>query len=621
MDLLAREVQIQQTRYENDLIKNYSNNVRKFHQYLDRNTKQETAIGPLKVDGHLVTDEKAMADALIKHYADQCGDEKPFEGPWVHPPGVEPMPLFIISAGMVKAKIASLNSAKCPGADAITIGTLKRLSDQVAQPLATLYNYCLATGYCVDHWLDVWISPIPKAGKPPDLLKSQRPISLLNQTFKIFESLCVDKWTTHINKTGFLSPRQHATKKGASPITNVLQFMKHVTDNGEARVPTMEVSVDFSLAFDKTPYDAAIAACLEGGMMIGFAKFLHNFLRGRRFRVKVGKALSDPVPFKSSIPQGSCGASLYFCAMVQDVLKGITSAHSLFCDDLKLYRPISSSRDVDLLQKDVTYLHQWAARRGLVINEEKSYVQIFHSNGEDYLRTPIILGSTPLQVKTTGVDLGLTVDNSLQFSEQMAEVVKGVRVRAMKVKKAIVTTDKHMMSKLWSSFVVPASEFGIGAFTMDEAHTEGDGHPRGFVALQKELCRIQKRFFKGVAFDMSCKGPPGILRRFRNLKLGMVWSILNGKTILKPEEVFTFPRRQGTRGATTGALIMPKVTTNAKRRFLGASAVAQWNSLPIEARTATSKLTFKRLLAHHVPITSHRYDLNSDERFRYENQL
>ena len=120
---------------------------------------------------------------------------------------------------------------------------------------------------------------------------------------------------------------------------------------------------------------------------------------------------------------------------------------------------------------------------------------------------------------------------------------------------------------------------------------------------------------------MSCKGPPGILRRFRNLKLGMVWSILNGKTILKPEEVFTFPRRQGTRGATTGALIMPKVTTNAKRRFLGASAVAQWNSLPIEARTATSKLTFKRLLAHHVPITSHRYDLNSDERFRYENQL
>ena len=123
----------------------------------------------------------------------------------------------------------------------------------------------------------------------------------------------------------------------------------------------------------------------------------------------------------------------------------------------------------------------------------------------------------------------------------------------------------------------PPSEFGIGVFTLDEAHAEGDGQPRGLVAAQKELCRIQKRFFRGVTFDGSCNGPPPILRRFRALKLGLVWSILNHKTVLKPEEIFEFPRRQGTRGAASGALVMPKVTTNAKRRFLGASAVRQWN--------------------------------------------
>ena len=495
MDLLSMEVQMQQTRYENDLIKNYSNNVRKFHAYLNSTSTQESSIGPLKVDGQMITEDKPMADALVKHYAAQCSDERPFKGPWVHPPGVDPMPPFIITKGMVQAKLASLNSSKSPGPDKITIGVLKRLSEQIAQPLATLYNYCLAKGYCVNHWLDIWITPIPKAGKPPDLLSSQRPISLIQQSFKIFESIFVDRWTLHIQRVGFLSPNQHATKKGASPVTNVLHFIKRVTDNGEAKVPTMEVSVDFSLAFDKAPYDAILEACLEGGMMVGFAKFLHHFLRGRRFRVKVGNALSDPTAFKSSVPQGSCGSSLYFCAMVQDVLKGITSDHSLFCDDIKIYRAIKGPEDVAALQRDVTHLHRWALSKGLRINESKSYTQVFHSNGAEYLDTPILLGDSPLNCKQTAVDLGITVDSSLQFLDQMEEVVKGVRVRAMKAKKALVTNDKHMLSKVWSCYVTPSSEFGIGAFTMDEVHTEGDGQPRGFVALQKELCRIQRRFF------------------------------------------------------------------------------------------------------------------------------
>ena len=622
MDVLSAEVQKQQIRYENGLIKDYTSNVRKFHDYINKVSKQETSVGPLKVEGQMLTDDKQMADALIDHYASVCEPEQPFRGPWVHPPGVTPMPPFIITKGMVKAKIASLNSAKSPGPDAITIGNLKKLADEVAQPLATLYNYCLASGFCPDHWMDIWITPIPKAGKPPDLVTSQRPISLINQTFKIFESIAVDRWQLHLKKTGFISRFQHATKSGASPVTNILQFLKNVTDDGEAKVPTLQVSVDFSNAFDKAPTAGVVEACLEGGLMIGFTKFLNNFLKGRRFRVKVGKQLSKAKTFTSSIPQGSCGASLYFCALVQDVLKGISSGTnvSLFCDDIKLYRPCRRAADVAALQADVDHLYRWAATRHLKINCSKSYVQIFNTNDEPFLNTPIKLGPDILAAKTTGEDLGILVDDSLQFQDQIEKVVKGVRVRAMKVKKAVVTTDQHMLSKLWSCYVTPPSEFGIGVFTLDEAHSEGDGQPRGLVALQKELCRIQKRFFRGVAFDDSCYGPPPILRRFRALKLGLVWSILNHKTVLKPEEIFEFPRRQGTRGAASGALVMPKVTTNAKRRFLGAAAVRQWNQLPPEAKMATSKLTFKRLLAHHVPLTSFNYHLSADQRFRYENQ-
>ena len=378
------------------------------------------------------------------------------------------------------------------------------------------------------------------------------------------------------------------------------------------------VSVDFSFAFDKSPYDSLIESCLEGGLDMGFAKFLHSFLRKRRLKVRVGKATSHTVTFTSGTPQGSCGSSLYFCAMVQDVVKGLTSNHALFCDDLKIYRACKNAGDLRQLQADVDHLHRWCVDRNLKINVGKSYVQVFNHSGQPFLDAPVSLGGQPLSRVAVGKDLGLLVDDKLQFQDQLKKIVQDVRVRAMRARKMILSRDKHVLSKVWSSYISPPSEYGVGVFTLDDPREDGDGQPRGIVEIQKDLCRIQKRYFRGVAFDDSCKGPPAILRKFRHLKLGLIWSILNGKTALRPDEVFQFSRREGLR--STGP-IMPKVTTNSKRRYLGAAAINMWNKLPPQVRNAPTKFTFKRLLTHAVDFTKYNYHMNSNVRYRYANQI
>ena len=169
--------------------------------------------------------------------------------------------------------------------------------------------------------------------------------------------------------------------------------------------------------------------------------------------------------------------------------------------------------------------------------------------------------------------------------------------------------------------VSPPAEYGVGVFALDNPKVDNDGQPRGIVKLQRELCRIQARFFRNVQFNDACKGPPGILRKMRHLKLGLIWSIMHKKTVLDPEDIFTFTNRTTLRTGSGMAAIMPKVTTNAKRRFLGAASISQWNGIPANQRTNQSKTSFKRYLKLHHDQTKFNYHMNARERFRYENQI
>ena len=617
---LNREVQRQQVWYESSLIRDYAANPSKFHQYLRRNSKPEGRIGPLTTANGVVTEDGDIADVLIDHYAGVSEPPQLYTGSYAR--HSKTMPKLWITTKMVKNKIMALPKAKAPGPDQIRNGYLKSLSDTIAPYLATLFNYCLHQGYCLSHWHEVWITPIPKAGKPPDQASSQRPVSLLQQTWKLFESIVLDYWVAQMRRTGYMSKFQHASRKGASPVTNILQYLKNVTDNVEDKVVTHMASFDLSCAFDKASFRSLVQSCLDSGMDPEFAKIINNLLVNRKIRVKVQDSLSKAVTFTSGVPQGSCSSSHIFCSMVQGVLPGLKCNYALYCDDIKLYKACRTPQDLRDFQKDIDHFHAWMAERGLAVNTSKSYHQIFNfdaKNPVSFARFGI--GRKRLKLFSQQVDLGVVIDDHLQFHDQMVKIVIGVRKRALQAKKMLLSRDPKLLTAVWNTYVSPPAEYGVGVFALDEPKADGDGQPGGITAIQRELCRIQRKFFKNVPFDSTCPGPPGIIRKMRHLKLGLVWSILHGKTVLEPQEVFRLPARQGLRTEDNLNIVMPRVTTNAKRRYLGTAAVKQWNLIPSDKKTALSKAAFKKFLRYEYPATKFNYELNSDTRFNYENQM
>ena len=72
------------------------------------------------------------------------------------------------------------------------------------------------------------------------------------------------------------------------------------------------------------------------------------------------------------MPQGSVLGPLLFLAYVNDIGRNAESNIRMFADDCIIYRKITDSSDIDMLQTDLNRLGVWAVENEMKINPEKS---------------------------------------------------------------------------------------------------------------------------------------------------------------------------------------------------------------------------------------------------------
>ena len=74
----------------------------------------------------------------------------------------------------------------------------------------------------------------------------------------------------------------------------------------------------------------------------------------------------------SGVTQGSVLGPLLFLAFINDIWKNIKSKIRLFADDCITYRKILHIEEVEKLQTDLDRLGDWAERKEMNINPNKS---------------------------------------------------------------------------------------------------------------------------------------------------------------------------------------------------------------------------------------------------------
>ena len=129
--------------------------------------------------------------------------------------------------------------------------------------------------------------------------------------------------------------------------------------------------LDFSKAFDKVDHGILLRNLRNVGISGKTGKWILNFLANRNQQVIVNQDISKKSKVTSGVPQGSVLGPLLFLSMINDIIDGIQSNVSLFADDTRIGKSISSEEFGEKLQEDLNKLYSWQERNNMIFNGSK----------------------------------------------------------------------------------------------------------------------------------------------------------------------------------------------------------------------------------------------------------
>lgn len=176
--------------------------------------------------------------------------------------------------------IKRLKKGKAAGPDAIPNKFYLTLKDSLVQFLVDLFNSIFLEGQpLLESWYEATISLILKPGKDPLRCESYRPISLLNNDYKIFTQIlasrlgsCMDK-LIHSDQKGFVKGRQ------LHDLTHHLIGAIDIAIQEQA--PLAVLNFDAAKAFDHVNWSFLQAVISHYGLGANFLRAVKIYIRPR----------------------------------------------------------------------------------------------------------------------------------------------------------------------------------------------------------------------------------------------------------------------------------------------------------------------------------------------------
>ena len=249
--ICAKTVRNAKKRFEKKLANN--NDKKKFSSYVKSRTKLKEPIGPLKVNGTFIHDEKQICDILNTFFGSvftrESVDTIPHFEDLHGPHTIESLE---ITPQMIKDEINKLKPSTSAGPGGYSNRFLKDYKEELAEPLSIVFKELLTSNAVPDKWKLAHVVPIFKKGSKGDP-GNYRPVSLTCVVGKLFERLIKTAICQHLEDNDLLTSAQHGFRAGRSCTTNLLEFLEKVTSSIDEGIPYDIIYYDFSKAFDKVP--------------------------------------------------------------------------------------------------------------------------------------------------------------------------------------------------------------------------------------------------------------------------------------------------------------------------------------------------------------------------------
>ncbi|CAG4937325.1 unnamed protein product [Colias eurytheme] len=504
----------------------------------------------------------------------------------------------------VKKSLLSISSTAV-GCDNVSRAMILPIIDIVIPVIAHILNFSISSGVFPSVWKDTYVIPLPK--KPnPSSFSEFRPISILPFLSKILERLVHQQLNTFINKHNILNPLQSGFRPGHSTATALVKITDDIRAGMDDRLLTVLTLLDFSNAFNCVDFDILLKILSSHNMSALVLQWLHSYLSGRRQRIKIDDSLSSWSNLTAGVPQGGILSPLLFAIYINNITKDILSQHHIYADDLQIYTQASISdlsSAISTTNTDLATIVSWSKQHGLHVNPIKTQSIIVGSS--QYIQKldwenlpPITVDGVVVPYSKNVKNLGLCIDRSLSWNEQVKQVSKKIYAAS------------HSLKRIRNFLPIPTKILLAQSLLLPILDYADVSYPDLTELLLDKLERFQNlciRFIFGLRkydhvsdYRARLRWLPIRLRRDTHI-LHLLYKVLfyrNTPSYLKDKFQYLCTHGLNLRSHETLSLCIPTHKSFYNSSFT-VKAIKLWNDLPVTIRKAQTFETFKRLLNNH----------------------
>ena len=580
--------------YINSIIESDENSDRpstqkRFWHYVKSLKKDASGVSPLKVNGHLYSDNKDKANILNQQYQSVFTKENPTEIPSPSGKRFPSMPEISVSCPGVEKLLRQLNPNKAPGPDSIPARVLKECSNELAPLITILFNKSLLEGKIPEDWKEANITAVFKKGDR-NLPSNYRPVSLTCLLCKLQEHILVSNIMSHLDKHNVLTDSQHGFRARRSCETQLVSLVHELASSLDSGIQTDLAILDFSKAFDKVPHKRLLKKLDHYGVRGNTYFWVKDFLSDRKQQVIVDGAISDPGPVTSGVPQGTVLGPLLFLIFINDLPDQLNCKVRLFADDCIVYSKIHSEQDQHNLQSDLETLANWENTWGMEFHPQKCSIMSITRSKSPRLYNYKLKGHTLENTKSAKY-LGVTLTSDLSWNTHIDTISKKANSVLGFLKRNLKNCSTETKSKAYKALVRPHLEYCStvwNPFSQDNIYK--------LEIVQRRAARYALNRYHNTSSVTSMledlKWDTLDSRRAKTQVL-LLYKIVNNIVDIDANQFLT-PGSTRTRANHTKKFRQFSCKHNTFKYSFFPRSVVMWNSLPKDLAEAPDLVSFRR---------------------------
>ncbi len=272
--------------------------------------------------------------------------------------------------------------------------------------------------------------------------------------------------TAFLTQNNLLDSNQSGFRSGHSTGTALLSVVEDLRLARTASKSSLYslILLDLSAAFDTVNHQILLSTLLRKGISGTALQWFDSYLSDRSFKVSWRGEVSKSQHLATGVPQGSVLGPLLFSvymASLGSVIQKHGFSYHRYADDTQLYLSFHPD-DLTIaacISACLADICSWMKDHHLQLNLAKTELLVVSANPSFHYNFTFQLGSSTITPSKTARNLGVVIDDKLNFSDHITKTARSCRFTLYNIKKIRPFLSEHATQLLVQALVLSRLDY------------------------------------------------------------------------------------------------------------------------------------------------------------------